>query len=405
MPEVRSSKHMEEPIPKRQRTDGDDPGMEAAPEDLVPPPPPPGDPEPDAVTVALTKLKSHMGNARKFPKAAGLLRQLFANGNLITEHGPAVFAALRAAMADPSQADQPELRKEYTKLFTAASKAKHLFSTSELTELDVYGLWAVLRPQLATDDSFQFNRVVGVIKQHVAALPEASANDDAIMAALQARLHSNSRAGKSQHAESSAATATGGFEQQVSAAGAAQGRGGGGAAAAASQGGAAAAENGAEVPQLDAQAQQGGAGVSAEADPFGIDQVLQQQQAQEVQQAAAAAWTPEEATCMRRAALLDCFDSMKEACSRAWAQLSVEIAIEELVKHRGSFGPAQQPRITALHTFAKDQRTRRQRGPSAKEKRRDTTAFEAARKDWSSRTVSARGTIMTGDHKTETWLG
>lgn len=39
--------------------------------------------------------------------------------------------------------------------------------------------------QLATDDSFQFNRVVGVIKQHVAALPEASAEDDAIMAALQ----------------------------------------------------------------------------------------------------------------------------------------------------------------------------------------------------------------------------
>lgn len=31
---------------------------------------------------------------------------------------------------------------------------------------------------------------------------------------------------------------------------------------------------------------------------------------------------------MRRAALLDCFDSMKEACSKAWAQLSVEIAIE-----------------------------------------------------------------------------
>lgn len=51
------------------------------------------------------------------------------------------------------QADQPELRKEYTKLFTAASKAKHLFSTSELTELDVYGLWAVLRPQARISES------------------------------------------------------------------------------------------------------------------------------------------------------------------------------------------------------------------------------------------------------------
>lgn len=35
-------------------------------------------------------------------------------------------------------------------MFTAASKAKHLFSASELAELDVYGLWAVLRQQVST---------------------------------------------------------------------------------------------------------------------------------------------------------------------------------------------------------------------------------------------------------------
>jgi hypothetical protein len=162
-----------------------------------------GDPEPDPVTVALSKITSHIGSARKFPKAAGLLRQLLASGSLAAaQHGPAVFAALRAAMAEPArvsvvssfpatrlpascapdypsqhmgsrancsvdgharsncmsarcsfvlpdcaQADQPELRREYSKLFTAASKAKQLFSASELVELDVYGLWAVLRPQ------------------------------------------------------------------------------------------------------------------------------------------------------------------------------------------------------------------------------------------------------------------
>lgn len=172
--------------------------------------------------------------------------------------------------------------------------------------------------QLATDDSFQFNRVVGIIKQHVAMLPEASADDDAIMAALQvgwsklvatcirppaaavmhtvngvpvaamqARLHSNSRAGKSQQAEPSSAATTGGSEQQAPAAGVAQGRG----AAAASQEGAAAAEDGAQAPQPHSH--QGRGGVPAEVDPFGIDQVLEQQRAHEVQQAAAAAWTPE----------------------------------------------------------------------------------------------------------------
>lgn len=31
---------------------------------------------------------------------------------------------------------------------------------------------------------------------------------------------------------------------------------------------------------------------------------------------------------MRRAALLDCFDSMTAACVNAWAQLSTEIAVE-----------------------------------------------------------------------------
>ena len=43
----------------------------------------------------------------------------------------------------------------------------------------------MLRPQLATDDSFVFNRVVGRIKESVAALPEASGEDDAMLQVLQ----------------------------------------------------------------------------------------------------------------------------------------------------------------------------------------------------------------------------
>ena len=70
--------------------------------------------------------------------------------------------------------------------------------------------------------------------------------------------------------------------------------------------------------------------------------------------------------------------------------------LQELAQQRGRFGPAQQPRIAALHQFAKDQRLRRKRGPSAMERRRDTTSFEAAWREWGGRTVSARGTVMTG---------
>ena len=40
----------------------------------------------------------------------------------------------------------------------ALSKAAQMFSSRELAQLDVYGLWAVLRWQLNTDDSFTFNK-------------------------------------------------------------------------------------------------------------------------------------------------------------------------------------------------------------------------------------------------------
>jgi hypothetical protein len=63
-------------------------------------------------------------------------------------------------MADPSAAAEPLAAREYLKLFTAASKAAQVFSVREKNQLDVYGVWAVLRNQLNTDDSFQFNKVI-----------------------------------------------------------------------------------------------------------------------------------------------------------------------------------------------------------------------------------------------------
>ena len=45
-------------------------------------------------------------------------------------------------------------------------------------------------------------------------------------------------------------------------------------------------------------------------------------------------------------------------------------------------------------------------GPSAKEARRDTTTFEAARAEWSKATLSIKGSVgATGDHRSEVWLG
>ncbi len=79
------------------------------------------------MTAALAKIASHIGSAHKFAKAAGLLRQLLGSGTLAQDHGPAVFAALRAAMAVPSRvscAAAAELRSARLELRTLHLRRK-----------------------------------------------------------------------------------------------------------------------------------------------------------------------------------------------------------------------------------------------------------------------------------------
>ena len=52
------------------------------------------------------------------------------------------------------------------------------------------GIWAVLRTRLtATDDSFDFNRTLGRLKDMIAALPLATPEDEAALRAQQVRLY------------------------------------------------------------------------------------------------------------------------------------------------------------------------------------------------------------------------
>lgn len=53
-----------------------------------------------------------------------------------------------------------------------------LFSMRQKGQLDVFGLWGVLRGQLLTDDSFVYNRVLSRIKDSIQHLPEATEDDD-----------------------------------------------------------------------------------------------------------------------------------------------------------------------------------------------------------------------------------
>lgn len=79
-------------------------------------------PAEDQITAALLRITSHISNPKKFPKASELLRQLFSQGVLQERHGSLLFEALSASMKDPSRANDPMLAREYSKLFTVASK-------------------------------------------------------------------------------------------------------------------------------------------------------------------------------------------------------------------------------------------------------------------------------------------
>lgn len=88
------------------------------------------------------------------------------------------FAALQAAMTTPSTSHDPLLARDYSKLFTLASKHAALFTKAQRAQLDVYGIWAVVRNQLLTDDSFLFNKTCTTIKKLIEELPVSRTEEE-----------------------------------------------------------------------------------------------------------------------------------------------------------------------------------------------------------------------------------
>lgn len=62
-----------------------------------------------------------------------------------------------------------------------------LFSQRQKGQLDVYGLWGVLRGQLLTDDSFVFNKVLKRIKESIEHLSDVSEEDEEAL--LRVKVH------------------------------------------------------------------------------------------------------------------------------------------------------------------------------------------------------------------------
>ncbi|KAK9838128.1 hypothetical protein WJX81_002944 [Elliptochloris bilobata] len=333
----------------------------------------------DQVAAALAKIAEHISSAKKFRRASPLLRQLLQDGKVLRRHADLLFQALCAAMREPERAVDSTLTKEFQKLFTAASKCAELFSPRQQAQLDVYGVWGVLRGQLLTDDSFVFNRVLTRLKTSVANLGTADEADEAALAAAKAHLE-EARAPAPREAAPAAAAPLAGA-------------------------GVPADPGGAAAPMPEAE---------AEADPFNLDAIMEPpalKPAPEPAPAAApsggGALRTRESGALKREALLDCLDTARGCYGHAWARTSVDLAIEEVWKARDKFCESQQPHVDVLWRFVQEQRARRRQGPSAREARRDVTSFETARAEWARSAVSARGKGVgaEGDHGHEVWLG
>ena len=133
------------------------------------------DDEEDEILVALHRIHSHITNPKKFKKASELLRRLLSTQGALDQqrHGTILFDILSSSMEHPRvQVHNSDLASEYSKLFKVASKhAEALFTSEQRSQLDVYGIVAVLRHDLVTaDDGFALSRTINTIKRMIVEL-------------------------------------------------------------------------------------------------------------------------------------------------------------------------------------------------------------------------------------------
>lgn len=315
----------------------------------------------DQVSAALRRITSHISNPKKFCKASELLRQLLCqspSGALDVHnctHGNAVFTALVASMEEnPTRSNDPLVAREYSKLFTVASKHPELFTAPQRAQLDVYGLWAVVLNQLlTTDDSFMFSKTVNTIKGMISKLPvlesteQVEEEEKALMSPYQIKDDTHPL----------------------------------------------------EVPAAAAPAKEDGE--------------IEEDEIDEDNHTCTRVWSEIAVVAYRRAALTNCIQSAKDCYGKVWARTSIDILVEHASKHaHGSnqhFLPKQCAVIEEMVAFVREQKEARKiksGGGGGGAGGGDATVFERASADWGKATMShRRGVGSGGDHKSEAWLG
>lgn len=124
-------------------------------------------------------------------------------------------------------------------------------------------------------------------------------------------------------------------------------------------------------------------------------------------------WSEQHALLMKRSAILDCIDYARGVPykSKPWTRTSIDLLIEHVEKNKAEKFPLddEKKRIDAMMKFMREERAQRrqQQGPSAKDNRRDVTAFEQQAREWAGKSSgSNRKAVGSGDdQKIHTWLG
>ena len=143
----------------------------------------------DQVSAALRRITAHIGNPKKFARAAGLLSELL--GSVGREHGPLAFEALAAALADATLpvADPAARRARAGLLADVDAREEALRGTGWGAVRAGYRVLHVARGDLLTDDSWAFARAARGVQALAEGLPavgegEGEAADRALGAVL-----------------------------------------------------------------------------------------------------------------------------------------------------------------------------------------------------------------------------
>lgn len=332
----------------------------------------------EQVLAALEKITTHIGTPSKFSKASKLALQLLEAGSVHPSTADHFFEVLKAAMSTPVAAVMPDMHSDYRALFVAAHERSKIFSVAQQEQLRVWLLWADVANELQTDDSYQFSRATGRIRQTIEALPEASLEDENHDSLI---VHAEAGCGNvSQPQKEEEGTPACGSKHTGEKAGDADPFG------------------------LD----------SLESDPFGLSALLPKNSKKEerarkkrADEAEQQRVTEERLRLLRerREALIFCLKRAADHYRQTWAQTTIDILVKHAYDFRARFTNSQKKAIESLWDSVRSQQARRKQGKSTQGKL-DVTAFERLQDQYANELISVRkGVGSSGGRSTTTWLG